>query len=110
MRLIAIPLILFALVLSGCSCQRYTYGIVADQGTKMAIEGAQVYSFAALDGRIRDERYMYTNDTGWFETAFYLKTVAKCASLKLTISKGGYETVREVDLPPGDTVFLRKIK
>ncbi|MCB0700289.1 MAG: hypothetical protein H6551_13265 [Chitinophagales bacterium] len=103
-------LILISMVFAGCSCQRYTNGIVADFETKMAIEGAQIYSFAALDGRIRDERYVYTNDTGWFETAFYLKTVAKCATLKLTISKDGYETIREVDMPVGDTVFLRKIK
>lgn len=102
--------IILLVFVAGCSCDRYTQAIVADHETKEAIQGAEVYSYAALDGRMRDERYTYTNDTGWFETAFTLKSMAKCGTLKLRVGKGGYDTIFLYDHPPGDTIFLKKVQ
>lgn len=102
---ILLPLLLL-LGFSSCDCTRYTYGYVADYETKKIIKGAKVYSYAALDDKIRDERTQYTDTTGWFETAFALNGVAKCGSLKLVISKDSFQTASVVDMEMGDTVFL----
>lgn len=103
--LLLLPLVI---LLSGCSCTRYTYGYVVDYETKEPLYFSEVYSYAALDDKIRDERVTTTDSSGWFETAFALNSIAKCGNLKLVISKKGYQTIYEVDLTPGDTVFLRK--
>ncbi len=100
---ILIPLLL---VFASCDCTRYTNGYVADYETRKVIKGALIRSHAALDGKTSDERFRYTDSSGWFETAFSLKGVAKCGSLKIEVSKDGYQTVRLVDMAIGDTVFL----
>lgn len=98
-------------VLAGCkNCTRYTYGYILDKETSKPIQGAEVRSHAALDDKSRDHRITYTDSTGWFETAFELDGVAKCGNLKLIISDSNYHTAYEVDLPPGDTIFLYRIK
>ena len=102
-------LVMLLFTFASCDCTRYTNAYVADYETKQAVKGAQVYSYAALDGEIRDERIRYTDSSGWFETAFSLKGVAKCGSLKIVISKDGYQTMSKVDWPIGDTIFLFRI-
>lgn len=97
------------LLIAGCSCDRYTYGYVADYNSHEPLVGAQVYSFAALDEEVRDERVVKTDTKGWFETAFALKSIAKCGNLKLIIDYPGYAREYRIDLPPGDTIFMRKI-
>lgn len=103
-----LPLLVLLIFISGCSCQRYTYGYIVDFNDHTPIYRAEVNSFAALDGDIRDERVTETDSSGWFETAFSVNSIAKCGNLKLIITKPGYETAYIVDLPPGDTVFLLK--
>lgn len=103
-----LPLLALLLFLSGCSCQRYTYGYIVDFNDHKPIYQAEVYSFAALDDEIKDERIVRTDSTGWFETAFSINSIAKCGNLKLIITKPGYQPAYIIDLPPGDTVFLLK--
>lgn len=103
--------LLIVLGLAGCkNCTRYTYGYIIDRETSKPIKGAEVRSHAALDDRSRDHRVTYTDSTGWFETAFKLDGVAKCGNLKLIISDSNYHTAYEVDLPPGDTIFLDRLR
>ena len=102
--------ILMLLCVTSCDCKRYTYGYVADYETRKVIGSAKVVSYAALDDRKRDERITYTDSAGWFEAAFALNSIAKCGSLKLTISKEGFETMRVVDWHPADTIFLFRQK
>jgi glutaminase len=103
-------LILTMLLVTSCDCKRYTYGYIVDHNSHIAIGSVKVVSYAALDDRKRDERTTYTDSAGWFEAAFSLNSIAKCGSLKLAISKEGYETQRLVDWHPADTIFLKKLQ
>lgn len=104
-------LLIIILVSAGCKdCTRYTYGYVVDKETSKPIPGAKVRSYAALNDRARDERIVFTDTSGWFETAFALEGVAKCGNLKLIITDTAYHTAYEVDMPEGDTVFLLRKK
>ena len=105
--MLLIAVILFA---SCKDCTRYTYGYVLDKETSKPIPGVKVRSYAALNDRARDERIVFTDTSGWFETAFALKGVAKCGNLKLIITDTAYNTTYEVDMPQGDTVFLVRKK
>ena len=97
--------------LAGCkNCTRYTYGYIVDRETSKPVKGAEIKSHAALDDKSRDHRVTYTDSTGWFETAFELDGVAKCGNLKLVICDSNYHTAYEVDLQPGDTIFVDRIK
>lgn len=102
-------LIMLALFLAGCNCTRYTYGYVVDLETREPLANVQIRSHAALDGRARDQRQIFTDSTGWFETAFELSGIAKCGNLKMEITYPDYETQYRVDMTAGDTIFLRKI-
>lgn len=103
-------LILLTLAFAGCKdCTRYARGYVVDHDNDLGLAGVQIKSYAALNDRTRDERIIYTDSTGWFETAFELNDVAKCGNLKLIISHPGYHSTYEVDFRLDDTVFLRKL-
>lgn len=111
MRSLLLFALIFLLGFASCkNCTRYTYGYIIDRETSKPIQGAEVRSHAALDDKSRDHRVTYTDSAGWFETAFELDGVAKCGNLKLIISDSNYHTAYEVDLPPGDTIFLYGIK
>lgn len=111
MRSLLLFISIFILAFASCkNCTRYTYGYIIDRETSKPIQGAEVRSHAALDDKSRDHRVTYTDSAGWFETAFELDGVAKCGNLKLVISDSNYHTVYEADLPPGDSIFLYRIR
>jgi hypothetical protein len=104
-------LIMFSLctvALCGCSCERGTRNVVADKETRLGIDGVQVLSVAASDGRQRHEQYTYTDTSGIFEAKFSASGIAKCPILKVTLTKSGYITERIVDPRIGDTIFMQR--
>lgn len=106
-----IAILAAVLLLASCKdCTRYTRAWVVDRETNKAVKGATVKSYAALNDRARDQRTVYTDSAGWFETAFALDGVAKCGNLKLIISAPNYITGYEVDVPVDDTLYLKRIK
>jgi hypothetical protein len=103
--------IAFILLYASCKdCTRYTKGYILDRDNNKPLAGAKISSYAALNDRSRDQRVTYTDNNGFFETAFELDNVAKCGNLKLIIDHPGYSTAYEVDMPQNDTVYLDKIK
>lgn len=105
-----IVLIILCMPLVSCNCHRYTNGYVADYETKEVLEGVEVYSVAASDGRSRDHRVTQTDGKGFYEAVFDVSGIAKCPVMKITFSKAGYNTDRVVEPLQGDTVFLHRIQ
>ncbi|MBS1780051.1 MAG: hypothetical protein JST70_12040 [Bacteroidetes bacterium] len=108
MRKLSLLLILFA-GLCSCDCSKYTKNIVADSKTHEGIPNVMVYSVAATGGNQTEEKTIYTDSTGSFEASFSVSGIAKCPTLKLTISKPDYDTRRITEPQPGDTIFLTKL-
>ncbi|MCB0697794.1 MAG: carboxypeptidase regulatory-like domain-containing protein [Chitinophagaceae bacterium] len=107
----SILLILLTLAFAGCKdCTRYARGYVVDFNSHEAIKGAEIHSFADLNDRTRDHRFIHTDSTGWFETAYVVDGLAKCGGLKLVISYPGYHTAYAIDIPLDDTIYLEKKK
>lgn len=95
--------------LYSCTCEKHTRNTVADLETRKAIQGVQILTVAATDGRQSKENYTFTDSLGSFESGFSSAGIAKCPSLKLTLSKTGYTTERVVEPIIGDTIFLKRL-
>lgn len=82
---------------------------MADSKTHEGIPNVEVYSVAATGGNQTQEKTTYTDSIGSFEASFTVSGIAKCPSLKLTLSKFDYGTRRITEPQPGDTIFLTKL-
>lgn len=88
------------------NCDERTYGYIIDNAYRKALPNARVRSVGALDGREKDERIVYSDSTGYFQTYYRSKGTAKCPVLKLEISADGYKTLRTTAIQQGDTIVM----
>lgn len=88
------------------NCDERTYGYIIDNAYRKPLPNVKVRSVGALDGREKDERIVYSDSTGYFQTQYKSKGTAKCPVLKLEISADGYHTLRTTAIQQGDTVVM----
>ncbi|MBS1772208.1 MAG: hypothetical protein JST82_05065 [Bacteroidetes bacterium] len=106
--MVRVLFVLFAsLFLMSCAnCDKYTRNYVLDKSTHKPIPMVEVLSVAAVKGNQYEQKYHYTDSAGWFETTYSMSGMGKCPSLKITLTKTGYQTLRVVEPQIGDTLFM----
>lgn len=107
---IVVVLLLSCIVFASCrNCTSRVHGFITDDNANLAIDSVKIRSFGALSGSERDERIVYTDTNGYYETYFSSSGTAKCPVLKLEITRDGYYPIVTADAMPGDTIFMKKI-
>lgn len=106
-----VVLLLSSIFFAACSnCNSRAYGYITDDNANQAIDSVKIRSYGALEGKVVDERIVYVDSNGYFETYFTSKNTAKCPVLKLEITKEGYYPLVTADGLMGDTLYLEKIQ
>ena len=106
-----VVLLLSCIAFASCSnCNSRAYGYITDDNSNMAIDSVKIRSYGALEGKIKDERTVYVDSTGYFETSFNSKGTAKCPVLKLELTRDGYYPVVTAEGLTGDTIYMKKIE
>ncbi|MEZ5016222.1 MAG: hypothetical protein R2800_04165 [Flavipsychrobacter sp.] len=106
-----IVILLSSVVFAACSnCNTRAYGYITDDNSNKAIDSVKIRSYGALAGKIKDERVVYVDSNGYFETYFSSKSTAKCPVLKMEITRDGYYPVVTAEGLTGDTIYMKKIQ
>lgn len=102
-------LLLSAIVLSFAACKNcdgYVDGYIVNKSSREVIPNAKIRSVGAMNGREKDERIVYSDSTGYFQTRYSSKGTAKCPVFKLEISAEGFRTEYVTTFQVGDTFLM----
>lgn len=89
--------------MTSCDCLQNVSGTVVDNDTKQPIDSAYIQNSN------KDYNYAYTDDKGNFEIVSISGGLLGCPPMTVTITKDGYETVRQEIKNAGyKTIYLKR--
>lgn len=100
-------------IIFSCDCLQHTSGYVLDYETKLPLDSVLISRYFKSDSIYPIDKYIVTNEKGFFEFTGMTGGLFGCPKLKLEIEKQGYENIIKKYrscCTEKDTILLRKIK
>jgi hypothetical protein len=100
----------FGVSLTGCTCREEIKAYVKDSESRAPVKDVMVETIGALKGKYKKGSVRYSDSNGRFVAAYDINNIAKCPTMKLFISRAGYEDKIVIEPQEGDTIFIDKIQ